>query len=81
MNMRQIISELPIRRILLISIVLGSLVGGLTTQANRGAPTCSSAPSGCTIEGCHNSQPDGSGYTVCLYSGTSCPPLTQCSGN
>lgn len=77
--MKKMLGELPLRRIVLVSIILGGLLGGVNTQANRPGPTCNSAPSGCTIEGCHSSQPDGSGYMVCLYSGSNCPPLTQCN--
>lgn|GEM_PF-3334846 len=78
--MRQMLEELPIRGILIVSIILGSMAGGFGSigQEVIEGPTCTTQAPGCTIEGCHNSRPDGSGYTVCLYSGTNCPPLTQC---
>ena len=80
--MRKILRELPLRKILMVSIILGSLIGTIETLAQgiviEGGLTCRTSATGCTIEGCHNSQPNGSGYTVCLYSGTNCPPLIQC---
>lgn len=79
--MRKIFQELPLRRILLVSVILGSLIGAFNVFAQDieiEGLTCRTTASGCTIEGCHNPKPDGSGYTVCLYSGTNCPPLNQC---
>ncbi len=76
--MKKILAELPIRRIILVSIILGGLLGSVNIEANLGPPSCTPPPGGCTNEGCHNSRPDGQGYQVCLFSGNNCPPLTQC---
>ena len=79
--MRKILRELPLRKILMVSIILGSLIGSFDAFAQDielEGLTCQTEAPGCTIEGCRWSLPNNSGYVVCLYSGTNCPPLNQC---
>ncbi len=83
--MRKILRELPIRRIIVTSILLGCMLGSVSVFADDPEIelTC---PGGrdqngntCTFTGCHNSQPNGTGYQVCLFNESGCPPLTQCT--
>ena len=83
--MRRLLRELPLRKILIASIILGSMIGTISTFAydeiNTEGLTCygdSNHPN-CTWDGCHNSRPDGRGYIVCLYNEAGCPPATACS--
>lgn len=78
--MRKLLAELPLRRIIFVSILLGALISGIDTRADE-AWVCRTEVSGCSNEGCHNSKPDGSGFIVCLYFGNNCPPLNQCDND
>jgi len=81
MQIPKLFAELPIRNILYVSLLLmafGFFFGSFTAQADEGGLKCLTETTGCTIEGCRNTLPNGQGYTVCNYSGTNCPPLTQC---
>jgi hypothetical protein len=81
--MKTILIHLPMQRMFLMTILLialGLFVTNYTVKADESWSCPPPAPSGCTIEGCHNSLPQGGGYMVCTYFGQNCPPLTQCEG-
>lgn len=91
--MRSLLAKLPVQRTVLCSIILTGLgvillnLNNVGVRADPGwkCPT-NPPPSGCTIEGCHDSLPQGGGYQVCLYSGSmpgnlACPPLHQCESD
>lgn len=79
-RIRVLVNLLPFKTILLVSallIGLGSMLGNL--NASAGGWVCDTGAENCTIEGCRNSLANGQGTWVCMYSGSSCPPLNTCA--
>ena len=81
--MLTMIRELPVRTILILSVGFGSLIGTMSTLADDGIGTenqlyCRTDHAGCTITGCRYTSNLPDSFQVCTYTGSNCPPLTQC---
>lgn len=86
--MRHICRGLNFRKIILVSILLGTLFGSMNTVGawGDGPPvdvspgfTCdNNAGSSCSSNGCRKSSIYADSFWVCNYSGAGCPPLEAC---
>lgn len=86
--MREACRGLNLRKIILISILLGTLFGNINiVGAWDDVPPMNEplewkcAPAGvieCTTNGCRKSSNQPDSFWVCNYSGVNCPPLEAC---
>lgn len=82
--MREVIYRLSWRKIVMVSILLGTVFGSVSVRAwdDEPSPAGWKCPDGavpdCTATGCIKTG-GPNGFWVCRYSGESCPPLEACN--
>ncbi len=77
--MRKVICGLNLRKIILVSILLGTSFGTINIMADEMEIGIWKCPDGavpdCSANGCRKSSNQPDAFWVCGYSGVNCPPL------